>query len=71
MSKDLPVHATMPHIIRNPVWKDGPLMCDYEMLPAFATEQDALNFHNLHGENPTAIYEKWKCEVCGHWHYLC
>lgn len=53
----------------NPRWPDAPPICIYENLPAFKTEKELSNYKD--SSNPlTSIYEKWKCEKCGCYHYL-
>ncbi len=51
-----------------PRWIGAPKICIAENLPAFKDEKELGKFveTNSPGAN---ISEKWKCDICGHWHF--
>ncbi|MDE2098708.1 MAG: hypothetical protein KGL39_15750 [Patescibacteria group bacterium] len=52
-----------------PRWADGPRICTYENLPAFATEADLNDFKAASCPAATLI-EKWMCRRCYCWHFI-
>jgi len=54
-------------LIRNPVWKNGPQICERFMLPAFESEKAARDFHEKSAPG-THVDPPFEC-ACGRWHY--
>lgn len=54
-------------LIHNPVWRNGPKVCSFTMLPAFETQAALRAFHKANGPSVKVLREG-KCRECGHWH---
>lgn len=58
----------------HPRWPGGPPLCPAANLPAFATADQAKQWHDapkrgnpLYESNP--MTKLWQCEECGQWHF--